>query len=156
MWCGFQVTVKIQIPARDHRVFFVNQGAEIKKITDTCNVSIKIPDRRGNNNKGGRKPRQPAKADAAAAADPAADADADAASPVEEKKDAAQEKKNTEDTITIVGTPANCAAAEAALRELLPIEETLEVDPGLHRFIIGKGGEVSVAPWVDFCILLPS
>lgn len=137
------MTVKITIPARDHRVFFVNKGAEISKITDTWNVSIKIPDRRSDkDNRGGRRPagsRQP-KTDGAATAGVAnggADAAPDAAP-------AAAPKARSEDTITIKGTPTNCVGAEAALREMLPVEETMNVDPTLHRFIIGKGGEVGL------------
>eukprot|EP00038_Savillea_parva_P021545 m.35258 g.35258 ORF g.35258 m.35258 type:complete len:1290 (+) comp5260_c0_seq1:88-3957(+) len=175
-----RVTVKVHIPARDHRVFFVNQGAEIKRITEAHNVSIKIPDRRkdtkeggggGGNNRGGggggrKGPAAAAKAsspddgaDAAATDDqtlastndpdtdtkPSADANVDKPSPATATKAggaAASAASNARDNIiTITGTPANCAAAEAALREMLPVEDTLDVDPDLHRFIIGKGGE---------------
>jgi hypothetical protein len=190
-----RVTVKVSIPARDHRVFFVNTGAEIRRITDEWNVSIKIPDRRQaapdrrgggakdntkDNAKGGSRGKKP-KADAAAvvpvdevvvtpdAADvdgDAAGADAattedaataddaaaaatdagtdaegvDAAAPKADAKGASKARVDP-DIITIIGTPANCAGAEAALRDMLPIEETIQIDPSLHRFVIGKGGE---------------
>jgi len=136
-----RVTLEVVIPANFHRRLIGPGGEKIRALQEEFNVQVKFPDPKKAK---ARKPVQVRKKAAAAPA-PAADDGADdaAAAPAEkeEKPAAAVPAKNLADVVKVSGTEPNCKAAIAALEAAIPQKKVVDIDPDLHRFIIGSRGE---------------
>jgi len=124
-----RVTIDVQIPSSAVAAVMGAGGNNVNRISSEFSVNIKVPERK----------RQPAASEAAAA--PAAAAAPGAAEPAAATgEDAAEAAELKMETVHVSGTQANCQAAIAAILALVPVRETLEIDPKYFPGIIGEKG----------------
>ena len=123
------VTVECTIPGKYHRSIIGAGGATIRALQETHNVNIKMPDRRDPPKRAPKK----AAADGADGEDGADGAAEKAAKPAKPAK--------KEPVIKVTGRKENCAKAIAAMELLVPVEEFIEIEADLHKFVIGRSGE---------------
>jgi len=119
-----RVTVDVKIPGSAVAAVMGAGGSNVNRICGDFNVSIKLPER-----KRGDSERAPS--EGAAERSVSTGSTGDAAAPAEEEK---------QEVVHVSGTQANCEAAIAALLALVPIRETVEVDPKFFPGIIGEKG----------------
>jgi polyribonucleotide nucleotidyltransferase len=126
-----RVTVECTIPAAAHRKLIGQGGEKIRQLQEEFTVQCKFPDAKKVVvvKKSAPKPVEGEDAPAAAAAEDAPAAEE--AAPVASRSD----------IIKVTGSQANCDKAIAALLAAVPQTKTIDVDPDLHRFIIGSRGE---------------
>merc|ERR1719323_1854072 len=106
-----QVTIDCEIEQSFHRTVMGAKGSKVQKITTDFNVQIKFPDKAVEN--GGAEPGNHVNGDGRSA---------------------------NPNIIRITGKKENCAAANKALLELVPITAEVSVPFEFHRFIIGQKG----------------
>ena len=133
-----QITMEFTLPHKHHRSVIGTKGVNLQEITSEHSVNIKFPER-GAAAAAAAAAAAPAAAAAAADEDEAADAN-DASDEPEAAAAAAAAAPSPADTIKISGRKENCEAAWAAIQALVPIQETMEIDPTYHKHIIGKAG----------------
>lgn len=112
-----QVTVECTIPVKHHKAVIGQGGKNIRKVIESFNVRIKMPDRKAGGKGGG--------ATKSGESDSAVGASASQAT----------------DIIKVTGRKEKCEGAIEALQALIPSEETIEINPEYHRHIIGTRGE---------------
>lgn len=112
-----QVTVECAIPVKYHKAVIGQGGKNIRKVIESFNVRVKMPDR-----KSGAKRGDGSKKDETDAAE-------DTPTPL------------PTDVIKVTGRKEKCVAAIEALQALIPSEEIVEINPEYHRHVIGTGGE---------------
>ena len=137
------VTLEVVIANKFHRRLIGPGGTKIRAVQEEFNVQIKFPDSKGKG--GGKRPGVKLKKDAPAAAAATADAadggdEAAAAAAAAPAEDAAPVVSRA-DKVKVTGTEPNCKAAIAALEAAIPQNKLMDIDPDLHRFIIGSRGE---------------
>jgi len=140
-----KVTLEVVIASKFHRRLIGPGVEKIRAVQEEFNVQVKFPDSKGKGGKGGngRKPgvQLKSKAAPAAAAAAAADADADGGDAATPAVVEAAPVVNRADIVKVSGTEPNCKAAIAALEAAVPQNKLMDIDPDLHRFIIGSRGE---------------
>lgn len=106
-----QVTIDCVIPQKHHRVVMGPRGTKVQQITYEHDVHIKFPDRK--------------------ATEESCETNGDATE---------LNGESIRDIIRISGSQEKCEAAKAALLELVPITEEVNVPFDIHRWIIGQNG----------------